>query len=107
MRLKEINDAVASTCNVRANVVVAVQNETFRQIRLALDKGEKVVLPEFGTFVVKEVPGEPGAAAKKVVRFREQRPAAEGGEGAAGKGAAPARNKNRPAAAASADEDEE
>jgi nucleoid DNA-binding protein len=106
MRLKEINDAVASTCNVRANVVTAVQNETFRQIRLALDKGEKVVLPEFGTFVVKEVPGDPGAAAKKVVRFREQRP--EGAEGAAGKGAAPARNKNRPAApAASTDDDEE
>ena len=99
MRLKEINDAVAATCNVRANVVTAVQNETFRQIRAALDKGEKVVLPEFGTFVVKEVPGEPGAAAKKVVRFREQRPAAEAG---AGKDAPAPRNKNRPAAAAPA-----
>jgi len=104
MRLKEINDAVAATCNVRANVVVAVQNETFRQIRLALDKGEKVVLPEFGTFVVKEVPGEPGAAAKKVVRFREQRPAAEDG---AAKGEAVAGNKNRPAAAAGADDEED
>jgi nucleoid DNA-binding protein len=87
MRLKELNDAVAATCNVRANVVTAVQNETFRQIRIALDKGEKVVLPEFGTFVVKEVPGEPGAAAKKIVRFREQRPEAEGA--AAKKGGAP------------------
>jgi nucleoid DNA-binding protein len=92
MRLKELNDAVAATCNVRANVVTAVQNETFRQIRLALDKGEKVSLPEFGTFVVKEVPGEPGSAAKKVVRFREQRPASEGAQkGEPG-------NKNRPAA---------
>ncbi len=102
MRLKEINDAVASTCNVRANVVTAVQNETFRQIRLALDKGEKVVLPDFGTFVVKEAPGEPGAAAKKVVRFREQRPAAAG----AGKGEAAGANRKRPAAA-SAREDED
>jgi nucleoid DNA-binding protein len=100
MRLKELNDAVAATCNVRANVVTAVQNETFRQIRLALDKGEKVSLPEFGTFVVKEVPGEPGGAAKKVVRFREQRPTDEGAKkGEAG-------NRNRPAAAASDDEED-
>ena len=86
MRLKELNDAVAATCNVRANVVTAVQNETFRQIRIALDKGEKVIVPEFGTFVVKEVPGAPGDAAKKVVRFREQRPE---GAGAPAKGGAP------------------
>ena len=81
MRLKELNDAIAAACNVRASVVTAVQNETFRQIRAALDRGEKVSLPEFGTFVVKESPGaEPGEAAKKTVRFREQRsdtPAAE------------------------------
>ena len=98
MRLKELNDAVAATCNVRANVVTAVQNETFRQIRLALDKGEKVIVPEFGIFVVKETPGEPGGAAKKVVRFREQRP-----DGAK-KGEAEA--KNRPAGAAGDDEED-
>ncbi len=102
MRLKELNDAVAATCNVRANVVTAVQNETFRQIRIALDKGEKVVLPEFGTFVVKEVPGEPGAAAKKIVRFREQRPE---GEGAPAKGGAPGGARGGAAAKSNDDED--
>ena len=81
MRLKEINDSVAATCNVRASVVTAVQNETFRQIRAALDRGEKVVLAGFGSFVVKEAPAaEPGGQPKRIVRFREQRE--EGGPNA-------------------------
>jgi len=88
MRLKDLNEAIAAACNVRPNVVTAVQTETFRQIRAALDKGEKVVAPEFGTFVAKEVPGEPGAQPKKIIRFRE-RPAdgAAKKEGAAKAGA--------------------
>ncbi len=76
MKLKELSDAIASTCDVRGNVVNAVQTETFRQIRAQLDKGEKVIIPEFGMFLVKEVPGEDGTPAKKTVRFRER--AAEG-----------------------------
>jgi nucleoid DNA-binding protein len=78
MRLKEINDTIAAACNVRASVVTAVQNETFRQIRAALSRGEKVLLPEFGSFVVKEGPAaEPGGEVKRIVRFREQRPEAD------------------------------
>jgi nucleoid DNA-binding protein len=87
MRLKELNEAIAAACNVRPNVVTAVQAETFRQIRLALDKGEKVVAPEFGTFVSKEVAGEPGAQAKKIIRFRERPAEAAKKEGEAKAGA--------------------
>lgn len=72
MKLKELNDAVASSCNVRGNVVSAVQAETFRQIRVQLEKGEKVVVPDFGMFILKETPAEGDTPAKKVVRFREK-----------------------------------
>lgn len=70
MRLKELNDAIATTCNVRANVVSQVQNETFRALRAALDKGEKVMIPDFGVFMTKDVPAEGDKPGKKVVRFK-------------------------------------
>ena len=70
MKLKELNEAIAQTCDVRANVVAAVQTETFRQLRAALDKGEKVTIPDFGIFMVREIQGEGGP--KKMVRFRER-----------------------------------
>jgi nucleoid DNA-binding protein len=70
MRLKELNDSIAAACNVRANVVSQVQTETFRALRAAMDKGEKVIVPEFGLFLVRDVPGEDGAPGKKVVRFK-------------------------------------
>jgi nucleoid DNA-binding protein len=70
MKLKEINDGVASVCNVRPSVVSSVQAETFKQIRLALEKGEKVMIPGFGHFAPREVPGENGAPAKKTIRFK-------------------------------------
>ncbi len=41
MKLKELSDAIASTCDVRGNVVNAVQTETFRQIRAQLDKARR------------------------------------------------------------------
>ena len=70
MRLKELNDAIAAACNVRANVVSKVQDETFRAMRAAFDKGEKVQVPDFGIFMIKDVEGEGGAPGKKLVRFR-------------------------------------
>ena len=70
MRLKELNDSIAAACNVRANVVSQVQAETFRALRAAMDKGEKVLVPDFGMFLVRDVPGEEGAPGKKVVRFK-------------------------------------
>jgi nucleoid DNA-binding protein len=72
MRLKELNDAIAAACNVRANVVSQVQDETFRALRAALDKGEKVLIPDFGMFMIKDVEGEDGAPGKKIVRFRSR-----------------------------------
>jgi nucleoid DNA-binding protein len=102
MRLKEINDAIAAACNVRASVVTAVQNETFRQIRAALERGEKVVLPDFGSFVVKEAPAtEPGGETKRIVRFREQR--ADAGKGEGGGDAKPEKNRDRPGRKAKAE----
>jgi nucleoid DNA-binding protein len=72
MKLKELNEAIASACNVRANLVSTVQAETFRQIRTTLEKGEKVLIPDFGLFVLKESEGEEGAAAKKSIKFRDK-----------------------------------
>lgn len=70
MKLKDINDAVATACNVRPNVVSSVQAETFKQIRMALEKGEKVVINGFGIFAIREVPGKDGEPAKKSLRFK-------------------------------------
>lgn len=72
MKLKELNDAIAATCDVRGNVVTAVQNETFRQIRVALEKGEKLIIPDFGMFILKEMPAVNDQPAKKTIRFREK-----------------------------------
>jgi hypothetical protein len=51
--------------------VSAVQTETFRQLRAALDKGEKVIIPEFGIFSLKDATAEDGTP-KKVMRFRDK-----------------------------------
>ncbi len=72
MKLKDLNDSIAVACSVHANVVGAVQAETFRQIRAALEKEDRVTVPEFGMFLMKDVPGENGEPAKKVLRFRER-----------------------------------
>jgi nucleoid DNA-binding protein len=96
MKLKELNEAIASACNVRAQVVTAVQTETFRQLGAALDKGERVAIPDFGIFAMKEVAGQEGQPGKKVVRFRQK--SGEGrkkeGEGKAG-GRGEARKQKR------------
>jgi nucleoid DNA-binding protein len=94
MRLKELNDAIAAACNVRPNVVSQIQNETFRALRAALDKGEKVIVPEFGVFLLKDVPGEDGAPGKKLIRFKsrsgDKKPKTDKAGAKAGKGAADA-----------------
>ena len=82
MKLKELNEAIATACNVRPQVVSAVQAETFRQLRTSLDKGEKVVIPDFGIFIMKEVAADGDQPAKKVVRFKAK---AEGEKRAGGK----------------------
>ncbi|MBV8977095.1 MAG: HU family DNA-binding protein [Alphaproteobacteria bacterium] len=72
MKLKQLNEAIAAACNVRPQLVTAVQTETFRQIKAALDKGEKIVVPDWGIFAVKETPAMDGKPAKKIVRFRDR-----------------------------------
>jgi hypothetical protein len=100
MRLKELNDAIATACNVRANVVTQVQAETFRALRAAMDKGEKIVVPEFGMFLVKDVPGEGGAPGKKVVRFK-----ARSGENKKDKAGKKGKGKKKDRAAAKENKD--
>ena len=94
MKLKELNDAIATTCNVRANVVASIQNETFKQLRAVLEKGDKIIIPEFGIFTAREVPGEEGQPAKKKIRFRlksaEKKAGRKGGKGKKGGGASEA-----------------
>jgi nucleoid DNA-binding protein len=82
MKLKELNEAIATACNVRPQVVTAVQAETFRQLRASLEKGEKVIIPEFGIFLTKDVEAKDDQPAKKVVRFKSK---TEGGKGKKGK----------------------
>ena len=71
MKLRDLNESIAQTCDVRSNVVSAVQLETFRQMRTALEKGEKVLIPEFGIFVSREVKDKDGTT-KHIIRFREK-----------------------------------
>lgn len=98
MKLKDINDSIATTCNVRPNVVSAVQEETFKQLRAALEKGEKVMIPGFGIFVTREVPGKDGEPAKKSLRFKLR----DENEQAADEKAKANRKAKRAAAAAAA-----
>lgn len=87
MKLKELNEAIATACNVRPQVVTAVQAETFRQLRASLEKGEKIIVPEFGIFLSKEVAATDEEPAKKIVRFKSKTEAGKrkkkegGGEG--------------------------
>ena len=104
MRLKDLNDAIAAACNVRANVVTQVQAETFRALRAAVDKGEKVIVPEFGMFILKEVPSEDGTPGKKVLRFRGRSGEKKDKKNKKGKGA---RNENKDAVSADGDESTE
>jgi nucleoid DNA-binding protein len=109
MKLKELNEAIASACNVRAQVVTAIQAETFKQLSAALDKGERVTIPDFGIFAVKDIAGGEGQPAKKVVRFKQKTGEVkkrEGGQGREGRGEA-RRQKRAEAKAAKAHKSDE
>ncbi len=105
MKLKELNEAIATACNVRPNVVSSVQAETFKQLRAALDKGDKVIVPQFGQFIVRDIPAEGDTPARKMIKFRaksgEDKPNKEGKE----KGAKKEKHKDK-AEASSAGEGE-
>jgi nucleoid DNA-binding protein len=79
MKLNEMNEEIAAACDMRAKSVAMVQKETFRRLREAVEKGERVLIPGFGIFSTKEKPASEGVEASKVVRFRilarEEQPA--------------------------------
>jgi nucleoid DNA-binding protein len=108
MKLKELNEAIATACNTRPNVVSSIQAETFKQLRAALDKGEKVIVPDFGQFVVRDVPAQGETPAKKVIKFRaksgEEKAKKEGKEKGGRKGKA--KGENTPEAASTEGDDE-
>ncbi len=70
MRLKELSESVAKTCDQPVRSVLKAQMETFRQLRSAMESGERVAIPGFGIFYMKEVAGEEGKPAEKIARFR-------------------------------------
>jgi len=72
MRLKLLNEEIAKACNVRPQVVAAIQAETFRRIRAAVEKGEKVNVPDWGVFMPRDMPGKEGEPPRKAIRFRDR-----------------------------------
>ena len=66
IKLKELFEGVGTASNVRKSTVATVMTEAFRLIREALERGERVNIPGFGTFVVRG--GEDGQP--KMIRFR-------------------------------------
>jgi nucleoid DNA-binding protein len=72
MKLKECNEAIAKACDLTPKAVASVHAETFRLITEALEKGERVFVPEFGVFTVKDIEATGDQPAKKLVRFRQR-----------------------------------
>ena len=109
MKINELSDEIASVCGMRARAVIAVQKETFRLLRAALDKGERVQIPEFGIFSMRDVAGAEGEPVKKVVRFKARDKAAgnEGGPRKHRGPKGPAGKSRRNAAKSEAATDEE
>jgi nucleoid DNA-binding protein len=70
MRLKEISEGVAKTCDMPVRSVLKAQMETFRQLRVAIESGERVAIPGFGIFFLKEIAEKDGKPAEKMVRLR-------------------------------------
>jgi nucleoid DNA-binding protein len=85
VKLKELNERIAQACDLKPQMVASVQAQTFRLIAASLEKGERVSVPDFGVFSVKDVEGEEGKPPKKLVRFR-QRSGEEDGENAGKEG---------------------
>jgi nucleoid DNA-binding protein len=71
LKLNQLNEKIATACDMRPKAVLAVQRETFRMIDEALNKGERVVVPGFGAFMVREIE-QKGGTPKKIVRFRRK-----------------------------------
>ena len=66
IRLKDLHETIGAASNVRKATVALVLNEAFREIRGALERGDRVVVPDFGTFLVRKSEENAGRA----IRFR-------------------------------------
>jgi nucleoid DNA-binding protein len=106
MKLSQMTQDIATACSVKPRVVSAIQQETFRKMLATLNTGERVYIGGFGVFGIKEVAGEEGQPAKKIIRFRQrgeadEKDTAEATEGASveNKKKARAERKNQKAEA--------
>ena len=70
MKLQDWNQDIATACETKPRVVAAVQKETFRRLREALARTEKVQIADFGTFISKEIPAEGETPARTAVKFK-------------------------------------
>ncbi len=70
MKIKRIIDSAASACNVRKEIAESLVREVFNQIHIALENGERVDIPEFGSFVQRHVERETGQPQQRVIRFK-------------------------------------
>ena len=70
MKLNELKEEIATACDMRAKAVLAVQKETFRKLREAIERGERVIIPDFGVFSTKERTAQEGEEPKKSIRFK-------------------------------------
>lgn len=77
MRLKELSEGVAKACDLPARSVLRAQMETFKQLRAAVEGGERVAIPGFGIFFVKEIAAADGKPAQKLVRVKMREEAAD------------------------------
>ncbi len=82
MKIKEFSESVAKSCDLTPRSVYKAQIETFKQLRQAVERGERVGIPGFGIFFLKEVAAKDGKPAEKIIRLRVLDAAAdEAGEG--------------------------
>jgi nucleoid DNA-binding protein len=70
VKLKELSEGVAKTCDLQPRSVLKTQMETFRQLRVAIEGGERVGIPGFGIFYLRETAAEDGKPAEKTIRFK-------------------------------------
>ena len=98
MKLKDLNESVAETCDMPPKAVLRAQVETFRQLRKAVEGGERVQISGFGNFFLRETPAEDGKPATRTIRFkaRDEKVARSAREGKAKRRAKAQRSVENP-----------
>jgi nucleoid DNA-binding protein len=70
MKLKELSESVAKACDQQPRAVLKAQMETFRQMSAVIEGGDRVGIPGFGVFFLRETAAEDGKPATKAIRFK-------------------------------------